>query len=160
MQGELYSIAVVDQATLTDETLDGFTRSHLTSALRWQRLRRFFVWQLDPEHNRLTQEAVPAMRQFEKPVLILWGQQDTNFGAEIAKRLAADIPGVVGLHWMTHSAHLPMLEEPEAYSTAALNFLLYARTDESATRALHEARRQFPSSRVESTSSSQPVQAP
>jgi 2-hydroxymuconate-semialdehyde hydrolase len=159
VQRELYSIAVVDRATLTDETLEGFTRSHLTSALRWQRLRRFFVWQLDPEHNRLTQEAVPAMRRFEKPVLILWGQQDTNFGVQIAKRLAADIPGVVGLHWMTQSAHLPMLEESEAYSATALDFLLYARTTESAKRALHEARRQFPSSRMESTAKRQPVQS-
>lgn len=160
VQRELYSIAVVDRATLTDETLDGFTKSHLTSALRWQRLRRFFAWQLDPEHNRLTQEAVPAMRRFEKPVLILWGQQDTNFGAQIASRLAADIPGVVGLHWMTHSAHLPMLEEPEAYSTAALDFFLYERTAEQARLALYEARRQFSSSRPESTASRQPTQSP
>jgi 2-hydroxymuconate-semialdehyde hydrolase len=153
VQRELYSIAVADRATLTDEMLDGFTESHLTSALRWQRLRRFFVWQLDPQHNRLTQQAVPAMRQFEKPVLILWGQQDTSFGTDIAARLAADIPGVVGLHWMTRSAHLPMLEEPKAYSTAALDFFLSARTAEEARRAVQEARRQFPSWRPESSAS-------
>jgi hypothetical protein len=72
VQRYLYSIAVVDRATLTDELLNGFAREHLATALRRQRLRRFFRWQLDPTNNHLTQEAVPAMRQFTNPVLILW----------------------------------------------------------------------------------------
>lgn len=122
LQRELYSIAVADRATLTDETLDGFTKQHLATPERWQRLRRFLAWQLDPTHNRLTMEAVPAMRRFDKPVLMLWGRKDTNFGPEIAERLAKDIPGAVGVQWMERSAHMPMLEEPEAYTAAALEF--------------------------------------
>ena len=66
----------------------------------------------------------------------------SNFGPEIATRLAADIPGAAGLHWMTRSAHLPMLEEPEAYTTAVLEFFLSGKTAEKARHALHEARRQ------------------
>lgn len=46
----------------------------------------------------------------------------TNFGPEIAERLAKDIPGAVGIQWMERSAHMPMLEEPEAYNAAALAF--------------------------------------
>lgn len=122
VQRELYSIAVVDPAVLTDATLDAFASTHLASALRWQRLRRFFAWQLDPAHNHLTLQAVPAMRKFGKPVLILWGERDTNFGPDIAKRLARDIPGVAGVHWMKHSAHLPMLEESDEYADAAMRF--------------------------------------
>jgi 2-hydroxymuconate-semialdehyde hydrolase len=141
LQRELYSIAVVDQATLTDETLDGFTKQHLMSALRWQRLRIFLSSQLDKQHNLLTQAAVPAMKTFERPVLIVWGQQDTNFEPDIAMRLARDIPGVVGLHWMKHSAHLPMLEEPEEYNTIALDFFSRNKVDSSAQISLLEARK-------------------
>jgi pimeloyl-ACP methyl ester carboxylesterase len=139
LQRELYAIAVANRATLTDETLDGFTKQHLTTPLRWQRLRRFLEWQLDREHNRLTMEAVPAMRRFEKPVLILWGQKDTNFGPEIAVRLAQDIPGTVGILWMTRSAHMPMLEEPQAYGAAALAFFDGVVAEERRA-ALHRAR--------------------
>jgi pimeloyl-ACP methyl ester carboxylesterase len=140
VQRYLYSIAVVDRATLTDELLNSFASEHLATALRWQRLRRFFGWQLDPAHNRLTQEAVPAMRQFTKPVLILWGEKDTNFGPDIAKRLGRDIPGTKGIHWLSKSAHLPMLEQPEAYSAAASRFFSGGTVDHRAQTALAKAR--------------------
>ena len=63
------------------------------------------------------------MRRFYHPTLILWGQHDTNFGPAIAERLARDIPGVVRIEWLENSAHLPMLEEPEAYAQAIDKFL-------------------------------------
>jgi len=141
VQRHMYAIAVANPATLTDKTLDGFAATHLASGLRWQRLRRFFVWQLDPTHNHLTMEAVPAMRQFAKPTLILWGEKDTNFGADIAIRLAKDIPGVAGLQWMKNSAHLPMLEEPDAYGAAALRFFTDGSVSDDARDALLSARK-------------------
>src|SRR5262249_8747966 len=116
VQRDLYSIAVVSRSTLTDETLDAFASEHLASSLRWQRLRRFFTTsQLDASTNRLTVEAVPAMRRFSNPVLIVWGEKDTNFGPAIAKQLARDISGTKGIVWLGRSAHLPMLEQPKAY---------------------------------------------
>lgn len=72
--------------------------------------------------NLETMRAVDGMKRFSRPVLILWGQHDTNFGPPIAERLAKDIPGVVPVEWMTNSAHLPMLEEPQAYGEALVRF--------------------------------------
>lgn len=138
VQRDLYSIAVVNRSTLTDETLDAFASEHLASALRWQRLRRFLAYQLDPANNHLTQDAVPAMCRFTKPVLLLWGQKDTNFGPLIAKRLARDIPGTVGICWLTNSAHLPMLEQPQEYSDIAYRFLTNGTVDPSAKAAIAE----------------------
>lgn len=138
---DLYSIAVVNQSSLTDETLDAFASEHLASALRWQRLRRFLASQLDPANNRLTDEAVPAMRRFTKPVLILWGEKDTNFGSAIAKRLAREIPGVVGVSWLFNSAHLPMLEQSQKYAYIASRFFAEGTVDEDARKALADARR-------------------
>ena len=140
VQRHLYSIAVVNQSTLTDETLDAFASEHLATALRWQRLRRFFASQLDPANNHLTQDAVPAMRRFTKPVLILWGEKDTNFGPAIAKRLARDIPGTDGISWLSNSAHLPMLEEPQKYAEVAYRFFNDGTIDQDARMALADAR--------------------
>ena len=140
VQRDLYSIAVVNQATLSDETLNSFATEHLATALRWQRLRRFFGWQLDPHHSHLTADAVPAMRGFKKPVLLIWGEKDTNFGPAIATRLARDIPGVKGISWMTGSAHLPMLEQPESYSATAARFFRDSSVDAEARNALKLAR--------------------
>jgi pimeloyl-ACP methyl ester carboxylesterase len=117
-------IAVHREEVLTDEVLAAYITPHTSSAVRWQRLVRFFRWQLDPEHPRQTTlAAVEGMRRFDKPTLILWGEQDDNFGVDIAHRLADDIAGTVGIVWLHESAHLPMQEEPEAYADALQSFL-------------------------------------
>ena len=120
---EVFSIAVHREEVFTDEVVLAYTRAHTASEARWERLRRFFRWQLDPDHNRVTLDAVDGMRRFDRPTLILWGRVDTNFGPEIAERLALDIPGVVGIEYLEDSAHMPFQEEPEAYNTALLEFL-------------------------------------
>ena len=124
----------------TDEALDAYLRAHISDAARWQRLVRFFRWQLDPQHNRVTLDAVPGMRQFNCPTLLLWGEQDTNFGRKIAERLASDIPGTVGIVWLKDSAHMPMLEEPEAYTSSLLRFLA-GEMDTQPAAAAGESRR-------------------
>jgi 2-hydroxymuconate-semialdehyde hydrolase len=119
----IYRIAVKNRGALTDEVLTGFTRPNMATPERWLRLRRFLSWQLDRDHNLETMRALDGMRRFHSPTLILWGRNDTNFGPAIAERLAQDIPGVVRIEWLEHSAHLPMLEEPEAYAQAVERFV-------------------------------------
>jgi pimeloyl-ACP methyl ester carboxylesterase len=71
----------------------------------------------------VTLDAVDGLQKFDRPTLILWGRVDTNFGPAIAERLASDIPGVIGVEYLEHSAHMPFQEEPEAYHTALLRFI-------------------------------------
>jgi pimeloyl-ACP methyl ester carboxylesterase len=123
IQRDIFSIAVANPATLTDETLIAFTRLHIATSRRWQRLRRFYRMQLERENNLEAMQAVPGMKQFTRPTLILWGQPDGNFGIRVAQRLAEDIPGAQGVQLLSNSGHLPMLEEPEAYVEAVLDFL-------------------------------------
>ena len=47
------------------------------------------------------------------------GRARRNFGNQ-AERLAADIPGAVGVRYLDRSAHLPMLEQPEEYASMAM----------------------------------------
>lgn len=138
---DIFSLAVHRSEALTDEVLLAYTRAHTSSKARWERLRRFLRWQLDPANNRLTLYAVDGLRKFDRPTLILWGRRDTNFGPAIAERLARDIPGVVGLQYLEDSAHMPFQEEPQVYNAALLGFL-GAREEELATRraAWHRTR--------------------
>jgi len=119
---EVFSIAVHRKQAFSDEVLAAYTRALSSTPARWQRLQRFFRWQLDPDNNMETMRALDGLRRFRKPTLILWGKQDINFPPPIARRLAADIPGSVGIKWMENSAHMPMQEQPRAYSEALLRF--------------------------------------
>jgi len=84
--------------------------------------------------------ALDGMRRFERPVLMLWGARDENFGPALAERLARDIPGTQGIHWLEHSAHMPMQEEPVLYARAVLAFFDEGRVQPAAQAALHRAR--------------------
>ncbi len=136
---EVFSVAVHRREAFTNEVLLAYTRAHTASEARWQRLRRFLRWQLDPDHNRLTMDVVPALRRFERPTLLLWGRQDTNFGPAIAERLARDIPGTVGIEYLEHSAHMPFQEEPAAYNAALLRFLTASDLELAERRASWQA---------------------
>jgi pimeloyl-ACP methyl ester carboxylesterase len=123
VQRRVLSIAVHRSDVLTDEVITGLLRPTMATPTRWKRVRRFLAWQLDRDHNLETMRAVDGLRRFDHPTLLLWGQHDTNFGPAIAERLAHDIPGVIRIEWLTNSAHLPMLEEPERYAGAIERFL-------------------------------------
>jgi pimeloyl-ACP methyl ester carboxylesterase len=71
-------IAVHDERTMYTDIPAEWVTPHTASGERWQRLRRFFAWQLDKEHNNVTQAAMPTIRKFTKPTLLVWGEQDTN----------------------------------------------------------------------------------
>jgi 2-hydroxymuconate-semialdehyde hydrolase len=122
IQRRVLAIAVHDPQVLTNEVVTGLLGRSLATPARWKRLRRFLAWQLDRDHNLETLRAVDGLRRFDHPTLLLWGQHDTNFGPAIAERLAHDIPGTVDIEWLAHSAHLPMLEEPERYAAALGRF--------------------------------------
>ncbi|MFA6985902.1 MAG: alpha/beta hydrolase [Arenimonas sp.] len=135
-----FSIAVHDVDTLTPALLRGYALPHVATPERWQRLRRFFRWQLDPAHAQLTVDAVPAMRAFRAPALLLWGEQDENFGPRVARRLARDIPGVTGIHFLKRSEHMPFAEEPDEYAQTVIAFLKFGSVAPHATKALAAAR--------------------
>ena len=142
IQRKVFSIAYEDDASLTPEIAHAFAMAHAGSAERWQRLRRFFTWQMDENHNDITMTAVPAMRAFKKPMLLIWGQKDENFGPELAYRLANDIPGIQGISFMKNSQHMPMQEESEAYAETALAFLMSGTVSLEAANEATKARTQ------------------
>jgi len=115
--------AVYDPNVLTPELLHGYVRANLSDAHRRAKTRRFLMGQLDPSHSRVTLDLLPGLRRFERPTLLLWGQDDPHFGPQWAERLQLDIPGAAGVKLLPRTGHLLMEEQPVRFAESVLAFL-------------------------------------
>ena len=115
--------AVKNRAVLDDELVDGYRRANLGDAHRRAKTARFLAGQVDPANNAWTGTIVEGLRRFVKPTLLLWGAADPHFGPLWAERLAADIPGVVGVELLADTGHLLMEERPAEVASHILEFL-------------------------------------
>jgi pimeloyl-ACP methyl ester carboxylesterase len=115
--------AVHDPAVLTPELLDGYIAANLTDRHRRAKTRRFLAGQLDPANHRATTDALPGLRAFDHPTLIVWGRDDPHFGPEWAERLHHDIPGAAHPELLPDTGHLLMEERPQELARLLLDFL-------------------------------------
>lgn len=115
--------AVHNPAVLTRDLLDGYLQANLADRHRRAKTRRFLAGQLHPANQQATAAAVPGLRRFSHPTLIIWGRDDPHFGPQWAERLRADIPGAVGLDLLPATGHLLMEEQPEQLVTLISGFL-------------------------------------
>ncbi|MGH3757684.1 MAG: alpha/beta fold hydrolase [Actinophytocola sp.] len=115
--------AVHDPRVLTTELLDGYIAANLATRHRRDKTRRYLGGQLDPANNRATTEALPGLRRFDHPTLLIWGADDAHFGPEWAHRLRADIPGATRLELLPDIGHLVMEEAPERFAALVTDFL-------------------------------------
>jgi pimeloyl-ACP methyl ester carboxylesterase len=115
--------AVHNPSVLTRELLDGYLRANLVDRRRRAKTRRFLAGQLDPANQRCTAAALPGLRRFTHPTLIIWGRDDPHFGPQWAERLHADIPGAVRLELLPATGHLLMEEQPDRLATLVSDFL-------------------------------------
>ncbi len=74
------------------------------------------------ERFRYRRRWLGALRRLDIPTRILWGPNDPVAVAEIARRLAADIPGA-RLEWLPGLGHYPQLEDPAVTGAALRAFL-------------------------------------
>jgi 2-hydroxy-6-oxonona-2,4-dienedioate hydrolase len=69
--------------------------------------------------------APPILRTPTCPTLVIWGEQDRLSPVDNGKRVAAEINGAK-LTVIPHAAHMPQIEQPEAFLQVAQPFLLGA----------------------------------
>ena len=115
--------AVHDPRALTPELLSGLIAANLADRRRRAKTRRFLAGQLDPANNRATTEALPGLRAFDHPTLIVWGRDDPHFGPDWARRLHQDIPGSVRVELLPDTGHLLMEERPAELARLLVDFL-------------------------------------
>ncbi len=87
----------------------GHLRAHQISSYLGERMRFRHRW-------------IGALADLDLPAHVLWGRRDPVAVAAIAEKLAGEIPGA-RLTWLDDAGHYPMLEEPERFTDAVLDFL-------------------------------------
>ena len=97
--------AVADPAVLDRELLDGYIATNLADAHRRAKTRRFLAGRLDRANQRATGDALPGLRAFDHPTLIVWGQDDRHFGPHRGQRLREDIPAAHHLELLPGTGH-------------------------------------------------------
>jgi pimeloyl-ACP methyl ester carboxylesterase len=70
----------------------------------------------------VTLDAVDALRSFEKPVLLIWGDSDRFFPVDHAKRLKADFPEA-SLELIEGAATYVMLDRPDEVAASIQRFV-------------------------------------
>ncbi|HEV2368903.1 MAG TPA: alpha/beta fold hydrolase [Acidimicrobiales bacterium] len=115
--------AVENRRVLDDELVEGYRRANLGDAHRQAKTARFLAGQVDPANNAWTGKIVDGLRRFDRPTLLLWGADDPHFGPSWAERLAADVPGVIGIELLPGTGHLLMEERPQEVAGKILDFL-------------------------------------
>ena len=115
--------AVKNKDVLDDELIAGYVRANASDLNRLHKTARFLAGQLDPDKNRWTNEALPGLRLFGHPTLLLWGEDDVHFGPNWARKLEEDIPGVEHVEILPDTGHLLMEERPVEVSSAIRSFL-------------------------------------
>jgi pimeloyl-ACP methyl ester carboxylesterase len=115
--------AVKNKSVLDKELISGYVRANASDPHRRAKTARFLAGQLDPDNNRWTNEALPGLKAFDHPTLLLWGADDAHFGPPWAERLRDDIPGVERLGILPDTGHLLMEERPDEVAAAISDFL-------------------------------------
>jgi pimeloyl-ACP methyl ester carboxylesterase len=115
--------AVHNSDVLTPELLAGYIRANFGNAHRRAKVRRFLSGQIDPHNNRSTSAALPGLKRFDHPTLIVWAADDPHFGPEWAEKLRRDIPGAQRLELLPDTGHLLMEERPGELAAYILEFL-------------------------------------
>ena len=115
--------AVHDTGVLAPELLSGYIRANFGNAHRRAKTQRFLSGQIDPKNNGATQTALPGLKRFDHPTLIVWGADDPHFGPEWAQKLRADIPGAQRVELLADTGHLLMEERPGELAAHIVGFL-------------------------------------
>jgi pimeloyl-ACP methyl ester carboxylesterase len=100
-------MASVARRRFDDETLDAY----FGAFLRDPAVRRDAARFLASVSNRYTLAASRSFGAFERPVLLVWGQNDLFFSARLARRLQASFPHAT-LHWAPDSRAFVPEDQP------------------------------------------------
>ncbi len=121
---------VYDRDALTDETIAEYLRPLRESRAGRERFRSFLLAG-DPKY---TMAAVPGLRRFEAPTLVLWAEADAYLPVCWAEKLARDIPGCDRLELIPKCGHFWQEERPDEFAAIMVPFLRDALVSERTER--------------------------
>ena len=110
-------MAAVAKRRFDDETLDAY----FGTFLRDPRIRRDAARFMASVSNRYSLAAAHAFAAFERPVLLVWGENDVFFSAKLARRLQAAFPHAT-LHWAPESRAFVPEDQPRLLARTIVEF--------------------------------------
>ena len=103
-----FNRAVYRRGCLSRAVIDEYLRPVSTTEGR-ERARRFLL----AGDARYTLEALPGLRAYEGPALVVWGADDPFFSPSWGARLVEDLPGADHLELLPFCGHLVPEEKPD-----------------------------------------------
>ncbi|CAB1078715.1 hypothetical protein D1AOALGA4SA_6449 [Olavius algarvensis Delta 1 endosymbiont] len=85
--------------------------------------RRGFLKFLLAGDYSYTEDALPGLKRFDKPTLIIWAANDNYLSPALGRRLFDDIPGAKRLEVVNRCGHFWPEEHPAAFSDIMRDFL-------------------------------------
>jgi pimeloyl-ACP methyl ester carboxylesterase len=110
-------MASVAKRRFDDETLDTYFSAFLSNPLVRRDAARFMA----SVSNRYTLAAARSFGAFERPVQLVWGENDLFFSAKLAKRLQAAFPHAT-LHWAPDSRAFVPEDQPRLLARTVVEF--------------------------------------
>ncbi|HEY7094768.1 MAG TPA: alpha/beta hydrolase, partial [Ktedonobacterales bacterium] len=110
-------MASVAKRHFDDETLDAYFGAFLSDPLVRRDASRFMA----SVSNRYTLAAARSFGAFERPVRLVWGENDLFFSAKLARRLQAAFPHAT-LHWAPDSRAFVPEDQPHLLAREIAEF--------------------------------------
>ena len=98
---------------LTDEAITEYLRPLRAGPQQRARFLRFLL----AGDSRYSLQAVPGLRRFEKPTLVIWAADDRYLSPSWGQRLLEDIPGAQQLHLVPFCGHFWQEERPAEFAS-------------------------------------------
>jgi pimeloyl-ACP methyl ester carboxylesterase len=102
-----FARAMYDASSLTPDVVEEYLRP-ITTVEGRERARRFLL----AADNRFTLEALPGLRAFDGPALVVWGADDVFLSPSWGVRLVDDLRGADRLALLPFCGHLVPEERP------------------------------------------------
>lgn len=74
------------------------------------------------ERYRFYRRWIEPLASLDIPAMVLWGRRDPVAVEAIGRRLAETVPHA-RVRWLDHCGHFPMLEDPDGFAEAVIEFI-------------------------------------
>ncbi len=110
---------VYHRERFADEAIAEYLRPLTQSSRSRRRFLRFLL----AGHPRYTQQVVPALKQFQRPTLVVWGAEDCYLSPSWGRTLYEDIPGAERFELVPFCGHYWQEERPAEFVAHLGDFL-------------------------------------
>lgn len=129
---------VFDPKKLTDDVIREYLRP-----MRSREGRESFRQFLLAGHPSFTELALPGLKRFEKPTLVIWAADDHYLSPSWGRRLKDDIPGATRFELVPFCGHFWQEERPSEFASIMREFLT-EHLGEGAGKGTGKKRRKLP----------------